>query len=85
MLVAGLLGLGLSSVLLRHLVNSATKRALVLIVPCILLGVALVDVMEWALSPANHRAYPNLIQALMVFLVLLAVILRLKNRHAPGS
>lgn len=83
MLVAALLGIGLSALLLRNLAHTAPRKALPLIIACIVAGTLLADVLDFVISSkSGHPTLPSFTQLIAVGFIVLAVTLRLRQSAA---
>lgn len=83
LLVAALLGVGLSFVLLNKMAHTAPRKSLPLIIGCIILGTLLSDVANYFVSSKPGRTfYPDVMQLVYVALIILTVVVRLRQSAA---
>jgi hypothetical protein len=83
LLVAALLGVGLSFLLLNNLAHAAPRKSLLLIIGCIILGTILSNVASYFISSKpGHSFYPDVMQCIYVALIILTVTVRMRQSAA---
>ncbi len=79
MLVAALLGIGLSALLLNKLAHTAPRDQVPLVIGCIIAGTLACDLTDYVYATGTkHPWFPPITQLFYVGLIILTVALRLR-------
>lgn len=80
MLVAALLGIGLSALLLNKLAHTAPRDQIPLVIGCIIGGTVACDLADYAYAASSgHPWFPQVTQLFYVGLIILTVAIRLRQ------